>query len=439
MTSQSYQRFVKERPDLNPAFVDGAAPGLPASSTIIQELIWSDHFGQYDSEAESLVNWTISGPEWTFQPSDDHWSVSGTQQAVSKFSRPLTIDAGVNLLLILKITGYRTGTFSILYDDQVAVSGIAADGDFQGVITTTNPNGTVTVEASDDGIGQVSYVSAGLARAYEVFRDAVAGPVTLPTIISAEAQAVLDRMSALSSTEINAIIAYVDGMVAAGYYTDITEIYAPCLNGTDYHTGFKFMTLIDSSPAAIHTPGEYVDFTTSSRHMLDSANFDSFASIEGFVGAYIVFTDADVTQNSDLFGVADASGRECYMRWRGNDTNDFNTLYCVTSASPRTVANVRPSGDLVGFGLEGVEVYNLGPGGIISKATRIQEGIPTTHPFQWHGQNLSGTPALGNVQPSRYSLMIHSNAIISTIAQGSLRALSLQFLRDIGVTGIPAT
>ena len=256
--------------------------------------------------------------------------------------------------------------------------------------------------------------------------------------VSSEVAAVLARYSALTAGEISAITTFVDGLVSDGSYSDITEIYAPCLNATDYLIGMKFMTLIESSPAPLHTPGEFIDFTTSSRYMLDSADFDSFATPEGFMGVYNVFTAADVTQNSDLFGVADASN-ECYFRWRGNDTNDFNTLYNVTGATPRAAANTRPTGDIVGMGLEGTDVFNLAPGGIVTKAARTPTAVPAGHPCQWHGQNLNGTPAVGNVQPARYSLMLHSNGILSTVAQGSVRARCLQFLRDIGVTGVPAT
>jgi len=268
-----------------------------------------------------------------------------------------------------------------------------------------------------------------------------AGPSAEPPAptFSVPVQAVIDRMSALSQTEIDAIEAYVDGLVADGAYSDITEIYAPCLTATDYHTGFKFMTLIDSAAPGVHTPGEFVDFQTGSQHMLDSAPFDTFATVQGFMGAYIVFTAADSASNSDLFGIATA-GIECYMRWRGNDTNDFNSIYNVTSATPRSVSQVRPTGDLVGQGLEGTDVFELMPGGIINKSTRVPNAnVPATHPCQWHGQNIDGTPAAGNLQNSRYSLMIHSNVIISTVVQGVVRARSLQFLRDIGVTGIPVT
>ena len=257
-------------------------------------------------------------------------------------------------------------------------------------------------------------------------------------VFSPEVQAVLDRMSALTEIEIDAIEIYVDGLVTDNAYDKITEIYAPCLNATDFLTGFKFMTLQPSAIAPVHTPGEYVDFQNGNMHYLDSADFSSFATLEGFIAVYNVFTGADVTQNSDLFGVADAGGRECYYRWRGNDTNDSNVLYNVTGATPRHIGTVRPQGDLVGMGLEGTDVFELQPGGIIEKAARTTEGVPVGHPCQWHGQNLSGTPAAGNVQNSRYSLMIHANGpVLSTIVQGVVRNRSLQFLKDIGVTGVP--
>ena len=259
--------------------------------------------------------------------------------------------------------------------------------------------------------------------------------------LSPEVTAVLARYSALSGGENAAITTFIDGLVADGSYTDITEIYAPCLNATDWQIGMKFMSLLLSAAPPTHTPGEFVEFTTSNEHLLDSVDFDTFAAVEGFIGVYNVFPNADVTQNSDMFGLADAGGDECYFRWRGNDTNDFNTIYNTTAATPRSAANIRPTGDIVGMGLEGTDAYELLPGGVITKGgpRTVNANVPGPHPCQWHGQNLSGTPAIGNVQPSRYSLMIHSNAILSTVIQGTIRARCLQFLRDIGVTGIPVT
>lgn len=250
--------------------------------------------------------------------------------------------------------------------------------------------------------------------------------------------AVFARMSALTQTEMDAIEVFVDGLTLDGSYSFITEIYAPCLNATDFLTGFKFMDLVPSASAPVHTAGEFVEFSTNAMHYLDSADFDTFANVEGFIGVYNIFTAADSTGNSDLFGLADASN-ECYYRWRGTDSTDFNAIYNVTTATPRSASNQRPTGDMVGMGLEGVDLFELQPGGIVVKSTRITTPVPAGHPCQWHGQNLNGTPAAGNMANSRYSLMIHSNLLLSTVAQGSVRGRSLQFLRDIGVTGIPAT
>ncbi len=253
-----------------------------------------------------------------------------------------------------------------------------------------------------------------------------------------QVELVLARMSALDATETSAITTYIDGLVADGIYANITEIYAPCLNGTDYKTGFKSRTLIDSPTAPVHTPGQYADFTTGTRYFLESVDFDSYATVDGFIGIYNVFTGADSAANSDMCGIATA-GVECYMRWRGNDTNDFNAIFNVTSATPRTAANVRPTGDIIGFGLDGTDLFVLEPGGIVVKATRTPvANVPANFPLQWHGQNIDGTPSTGNVQNSRYSLMLTGNSITDANAVQA-RARSLQFLRDIGVTGVPAT
>ena len=255
--------------------------------------------------------------------------------------------------------------------------------------------------------------------------------------LSTPVELVLARYSALDGTETAAITAFVEGLEADGIWDNITEVYAPCLNGTDFLIGMKARTLQPSGTPPVHTPGEFVEFSNNNMHYLEDVNFDSYATIEGFIAVYNVFTGADSTANSDLFGVATA-GIECYMRWRGNDTNDFNAIYNVTSATPRSAANQRPTGDLVGMGLLGVDIFNLQPGGIVVKATRTPNAVPANFPLQWHGQNIDGTPAAGNMQNSRYSLMITGNTITDTNAILA-RARSLQFLRDIGVTGIPVT
>jgi len=193
------------------------------------------------------------------------------------------------------------------------------------------------------------------------------------------------------------------------------------------------MTLINSEQVPPHTAGEYVEFQNFQQHLLDPNNLDTFANIEGFMACYNVFTDADTTNNSDLFGVEDAT-QDCYYRWRGNDTNDFDALYNVTLL-PRTTANVRPTGDFVGLGLNGITLSEMQPGGTIVTATRVQNATVPKVDCQWHGHNINGVPAETDMANSRYSLMMHSNGVLTT----GIRARSLQFLRDIGVTGIPAT
>jgi len=250
--------------------------------------------------------------------------------------------------------------------------------------------------------------------------------------LSSPVDLVLARYSALDATEIAAITAFVNGLVADGIWNNITEVYAPCLNATDFLIGMKFMTgVLGGTP--VHTPGEYIDFAATPDHWLDPVDFDGFATIEGFMGAYIVWTAADSTGNSDLFGVLVGTD-ECYMRWRGDDTNDFNAVYNVTSTTPRSASNQRPTGDIVGVGLEGSDVFELQPGGIVVKSTRVQNIVPPGQPMQWHGRNTDGVP--GGAPPARYSLMMHSNGLLSSVAQGSVRARSLQFLRDIGVPGV---
>jgi len=245
-------------------------------------------------------------------------------------------------------------------------------------------------------------------------------------------------MSALTVTEEGSIETFVDGLVAAGLYNDITEIYAPCFNATDYLTGFKFMTLVNSEQVPVHTAGEYVEFQNNNQHLLDPQNMDTFSTLDGFMGCYNVFTDVDTTNNSDLFGVEDAS-QICYYRWRGDDTDDFNAQYNVTDLIPRTTSSVRPNIDFVGFGLGGTDQIELVVGGSVVRATRVRNATVPKVDCQWHGHNVNGVPAAGNMSNSRYSFMIHANGLWSDGDIVSLRALVLQFLRDIGVTGIPVT
>ena len=276
-----------------------------------------------------------------------------------------------------------------------------------------------------------------MAQIDDLEREWLLSELTTPGVTSPEVAAVFARMSALTQTEMNAIEAFVDGLVFDGLYTAVDEIYAPCLNATDFLTGFKVDTLINSASPGTHTPGQYIDFSTNAQHLLEGRAYDSFAGADHFMGCYVVFTAADTTANSDLFGLA-SLGVEAYYRWRGNDTSDANSIIHVTGATPRAVNIVRPTGDVVGAGFDGVaNVIELIVGGVTEITGRTFEGVPTLHPVQWHGQNLDGTPAAGNMANSRYSIMFHLNKT-SPPNMTTVRTRTLQFLNDIGVIGVPA-
>ena len=384
------------------------ALGLSGSVQDMQLKYWADITGTTGQWNDLYYQWLLDtggafGPNIAIRRNND--------PGFCNIEPPVTDDCATSETYTAVDSGFSLPPDTYLWTIEPPVAGV-------NLTDTTLVTCTVdTVTDTDDVVFNLKVVVGG------------PGP-------SAEVQAVFDRMSALTQTEQDAIEAFVDGMVADGIYSDITEIYAPCLNATDFRTGFKFMTAVEGG-SPVHTAGEYVDFTTNNAHWLDSANFDTFATVDGFIAAYIVFTVADSSANHDLFGVATA-GNECYMRYRGNDTNDFNAIFNVTSATPRSAATVRPDGDLVGMGLDGVDLFNLQPGGIVVKANRTPNVVPTGNPMQWHGQNIDGVPSTGNLQNSRYSIMIMGNNINDTNAILA-RTRVLQFLRDIGVTGVPVT
>ena len=253
--------------------------------------------------------------------------------------------------------------------------------------------------------------------------------------VSPEVQLVFDRMSALTQIEMNAIEAFVDGMVVEGMWDDVFEFYSPCLNATDYLTGFKTDTLQNSIPPPAHTPGQFITFANNGQHILEGRNFDTYSTQDIFQGAYVVMTAADTTGNTDIYGLS-AGGADTYMRWRGDDTNDFNEHVGQTSAANRSAANLRPTGDFVGLGRVVNQTYNLQPLGPTLIAIQAFVAHPTGFPIQWHGINNDGTPATGNMANSTYSCMI-AMASPAIADVGKVRNLVLLYLIAIGVTGVP--
>ena len=256
-----------------------------------------------------------------------------------------------------------------------------------------------------------------------------------PPPVSPEVQLVFDRMSALSTTERNAIETFVDEMVFEGYWTDVFEFYAPCLNGVDFLTGFKVDTLTQSAQPGVHTPGQYIDFINNAQHLLEGRNLNAYSVQDLFMGCYVVMYEADTTGNSDLYGL-EAGGLLTYLRWRGDDDNDFNEHMGNVATGARSPANQRPTGDFVGLGRVGNNTYNLQPLAVTNLAVQPFNNHPTGFPVQWHGHNVDGTPAGGNMTNSRYSCMLSMIALNPPDTE-KLRALVLEFLINIGVTGVP--
>ena len=265
-----------------------------------------------------------------------------------------------------------------------------------------------------------------------------AGSVT--PVNSVPVQAVFDRMSALSLQEEDAIRAMVDGLVSDGLYANVLEFYAPCLNATDFLTGFKVDTLIQSATPGTHVPGEGLDFLGGVQHVLEGRVFASFvnANGQGYSGGYSEFLAADGTGNSDFFGILQGAN-EVQFRWRGTDTTDYNHKYSNASLTPRVAANTRSNREVWTVGWDGTDILVSVVGGNLVKATHTFQAVPTTHPMQWHGQNIDGTPAAGNVNNMRFSAMFHLDTVQTSQGVADLRARVLQFLRDIGVSNVPAT
>ncbi len=280
------------------------------------------------------------------------------------------------------------------------------------------------------GSGAIDHHSAGIPYTVD-------GQISTSaeSAVSPEVQLVFDRMSALDVREQGAIQGFVDGMVIEGIWENVFEFYAPCLNATDYLTGFKTDTLVLSPNPPIHTPGEYLDFPVNSMHVLEGRNFETYSQPNILLGCYNVFTEGDVGTNSDLFGIEN-NGAQTYLRWRGNTNNDFNEYIGDTVAGSRSLAFQRPTGDFVGLGRIGIDMYNLQPGGPFFISTEPFVEHPSGGPVQWHGIWTNGAPAGGNMQPARYSCMVTMSSP-PTEDQGKVRNLVLNFLIAIGVTGVP--
>ena len=260
--------------------------------------------------------------------------------------------------------------------------------------------------------------------------------------VSPEAQAVLDQMVALSPTEESAIINFVDSLVKDGVWDFVLDCWAPCLNASDFLTDFRnvggVLTTIDANQT--HIPGQGLEFTSFGAGVVTPGNLSSFMTANpSGAGAYLVFTLADVTGNSDYFGAVNF-GIECYLRWRGLTNADMNIAWTHDGVSPRPFPPaVRPTGDVIqgGSGSGGTSAYFANGSTLQTNIFRTFEGSFPTAAMQFNGRNNAG--ATQQARDSTHSFWFLMQGHDPATDCLTMRAAVLQFLRDIGVTGVPST
>jgi len=302
-------------------------------------------------------------------------------------------------------------------------------------------SGDAVLAGQADGIS----ITTGAAQALRFMAGIAAGnSVTTGTAqgetgISTEVQAVFDRMSALTQTEKDAIQVMVDNLVADGIWANVTGLWCPALNGTDFLTDF----INDASPLTLpsggtHTPGEYIDFAAGGHAQTPNISSNYGFGLTSFpicMGLYVVLTAADTINNTQYLGYTDATNSLQYgFWWRGTDTNDYNVNFGKTGNSPRPPFGTRASGDfLAGGGNTTTEDFFLFEGGADATLSRTNEATFDAQVIHFNGRNQQGSS--NSARASRHSLWFigainNSEAVV-------LRTRVLQFLIDLGVTGVP--
>jgi hypothetical protein len=143
--------------------------------------------------------------------------------------------------------------------------------------------------------------------------------------VSPEAQAVLDRMTALDQTESDAIVTFVDGCVTDGNWTLLDEFYCFALNSTDWLTGFKQFSATLTGTITRTANGASLS-GAAGEHIATGCVMNALAqyqTADALIGLYMHTVNDWGTQNYDFFGVENAATTRVRMRHRGSDTNDF--------------------------------------------------------------------------------------------------------------------
>lgn len=141
------------------------------------------------------------------------------------------------------------------------------------------------------------------------------------TIVSPEAQAVLDRMDSLSEPERSAIINFVDYLVSQSVWDKIDDFWCFALNNTndDWLTGFKATncTLSASAPARTANGASISSSVTS--YITIPKNINSFTNhqpADGSMGVFLQAATKPAPSINPFFGVSVGTAR-AYMSFSG--------------------------------------------------------------------------------------------------------------------------
>jgi hypothetical protein len=306
------------------------------------------------------------------------------------------------------------------------------------------------------GTTDISAINLGTTKVNKVYQGTnLIADYSTPSGVSPEAQAVLDRMTSLSQAESDAIVTYVDNIVAGNMWDRVEEIYCFGLNEADSLTGFK------SRVATIQKPSEWTHskargwVTNSadtvnaiSTNIIPSTMWNAGANL-GSMGVYVTDNNYTGTSNQDFFGVRN-SGLELYLRSRGSDTNDANILFMYTTQMTRPswpqselnncLLSIGTTAYATAYdafysrydGVNSENVYN---------SVSVFEGAPTIEAVI-NARNDGGT--MQNSRQTGYGLYFCMNqdfpeSFYSPTAYDyyDFRADTIQFLKDVGVTGVP--
>jgi hypothetical protein len=206
---------------------------------------------------------------------------------------------------------------------------------------------------------------------------------------------VLDRMSALSQTEINAIEAFVDGLVATGDWDQIYDLWSFALNGSDYLTGWKAQNLT-ASGTPTHTPGTSIAFNAGSDYLRSAftpADVETWNASGAAVGGWVLSNTHTGTGNHDLCGAV-GTGLDFYWRWRGTDTNDVQAILGSDSGTSPRLSNVTAQ---VGFFFASSNATTrfIRLGDSTASGAQTIAAAWSTSAYQINGRNSSGTPQNG--------------------------------------------